>query len=276
MNKNQKVINFITLLTCGLLWAIVLCGFTYTYDTNTPLGSDDPAEADDRMREIKSALQERLNVEHVFDLTGTEVSGANTGKHTDITCDSIVNGGALTNTGAVAVTGAFSVNTNKFTVAAATGNTAIAGTLDVAGAGEIVGVATLGDASLLKTSAAPTTDAMIANKKYVDTSTNGDTPTPDDSLSATLVKNETYLAQTSGFVTAYVQSSGGSALVAWVHTSSPATGGVAVFNVDPSSSDEMAITFFVPSGQYFEITNNDTPVIHWTSLVTGGGNPIKQ
>ena len=53
-------------------------------------------------------------------------------------------------------------NTDKFTVAGDTGNTLIAGTLDV------TGVATLGDASLLKTSAAPTTDAMIANKKYVD------------------------------------------------------------------------------------------------------------
>ena len=26
--------------------------FTYTYDTATPASSDDPAEADDRMREI--------------------------------------------------------------------------------------------------------------------------------------------------------------------------------------------------------------------------------
>jgi hypothetical protein len=33
---------------------------------------------------------------------------------------------------------------------------------------ESTGIATLADASLLKTSAAPTTDAMIANKKYVD------------------------------------------------------------------------------------------------------------
>lgn len=59
-------------------------------------------------------------------------------------------------------------NTNKFTVAGDTGNTLVAGTLDVTGATEVTGVATLGDASLLKTSAAPSTDAMIANKKYVD------------------------------------------------------------------------------------------------------------
>jgi hypothetical protein len=54
------------------------------------------------------------------------------------------------------------INTNKFTVAGATGNTVIAGTLGV------TGVATIGDGSLLATTAAPTTDAMITNKEYVD------------------------------------------------------------------------------------------------------------
>jgi hypothetical protein len=129
--------------------------FSNTYDTATPAGSDDPAEADDRMREIKAAIQERLAVEHVFALTGTEVSGANTGKHTDITCNSIVNAGALTNTGN------FTLNTDKFTVDAATGNVVVAGTLAV------TGVATLGDGSKMATSAAPTADAELANMKYV-------------------------------------------------------------------------------------------------------------
>lgn len=53
-------------------------------------------------------------------------------------------------------------NTNKFTVAGATGNTVIAGTLGV------TGVATLGDSSQMATSAAPTADADLANKKFVD------------------------------------------------------------------------------------------------------------
>jgi len=55
--------------------------------------------------------------------------------------------------------------TSWFRIDGPTGGITIAGTL------ESVGVATLADASLLKTSAAPTTDAMIANKKYVDDST---------------------------------------------------------------------------------------------------------
>ena len=60
------------------------------------------------------------------------------------------------------VTGDFAVNTDKFTITAASGNTLIAGTLDV------TGIATLGDTSKLATSGAPAADAQIANKKYVD------------------------------------------------------------------------------------------------------------
>lgn len=129
-------------------------------DTSLPDGSDDPAEADNNIRRIQGGFQEILAVEHNVDLTGTIITGD--GKHTDITTLSIVNAGAFANTGN------FTLNTNKFTIDAATGNVVVAGTLDVAGAAEITGVATLGDASLLKTSAAPSTDAMIANKKYVD------------------------------------------------------------------------------------------------------------
>jgi len=59
--------------------------FSSTYDTATPAGTDDPSEADDRMREIKAAVQERLAVDHKFSLTGTEVSATDTGEHTKIT-----------------------------------------------------------------------------------------------------------------------------------------------------------------------------------------------
>lgn len=96
-------------------------------------------------------------------------------------------------------------NTNKFTVAGDTGNTVIAGTCDITGATEITGIATLGDGSLTKTTAAPSTDAMIANKKYVDTGadsvikawvkfdgSNGASPTILASLNvASVVRNST-------------------------------------------------------------------------------------
>jgi len=45
-------------------------------------------------------------------------------------------------TGAVGIDGDFDINTNKFTVASATGNTAIAGTLDVTGASTLTGAVT--------------------------------------------------------------------------------------------------------------------------------------
>lgn len=165
-----------TSLILGYLIAFCL-SWTYTYDIATPVGTDAPSVLDDRDRETKAAVQERLNVEHVFDLTGTQVSGANTGKHTDITCTSVTSTGALSGT-TIAGSGDFAVNTSKFKVTAASGNTVVAGTLDVAGTFESTGVATLGDGSLLKTSAAPTTDAMIANKKYVDDNTGSANYTP--------------------------------------------------------------------------------------------------
>ena len=60
---------------------------TNTFDTATPAGSDDPAEADDRMREIKAAVQERRNDkngvaddgDHYWPKTGTEGSDTATG-----------------------------------------------------------------------------------------------------------------------------------------------------------------------------------------------------
>lgn len=63
--------------------------------------------------------------------------------------------------GTLKSTGNFTVGANKLTVTAATGNTAIAGTLGV------TGVATIAKGSLLASSDAPTTDAMITNKKHV-------------------------------------------------------------------------------------------------------------
>jgi len=69
------------------LWLIVCLlfgGWTYTYDTDTPLGSDAPSTLDDHDRLTKDALQERLAVNHYFALTGTQCSHADTGMHTVI------------------------------------------------------------------------------------------------------------------------------------------------------------------------------------------------
>jgi len=166
------------------------------------------------------------------------------------------------------------INTNKFTVAGATGNTVIAGTLGV------TGVATLGDSSQMATSAAPTADADLANKKYADDITKGDSPTANDSESNAMLVAHAYLAQTSGFVNAYQDSS--QDLFGFVgDTDDPAGAGLQVTQVSGSAATgpiRDTIMMFVPNGKYFEVTRSgaDTPQIIWTPLVTGGGAPIDQ
>jgi hypothetical protein len=57
-------------------------GFTVTLRTDTPTGSDDPAEGDDRIREVKAAFQERLDIDHYFTASGANTyDDPNTGKH---------------------------------------------------------------------------------------------------------------------------------------------------------------------------------------------------
>jgi len=242
--------------------------FSETYDTVTPDGGDDPAEADDRIRETKAAIQERLNVEHVFDLTGTEVSGANTGKHTDITTTSIVNAGALANTGNV------TINTDKFTIDAATGNVVAAGTLGV------TGVATLGDTSALATSAAPAADAQIANKKYVDdqiaaiiaSDVTMSAYTNEDSESNAMLKSHAYLAATGGSVSVYVANQNSKILRGYVgSTDDPAGAGDLIqISEDAEGSQYTCFSFLVAEGEYFEVTydGTNTPVIRWKSFGT--------
>ena len=83
MKTIKKLLPLLILISClGVVYATT---FSYTYDTATPAGSDDPAEADDRMREIKAAVQERENVDHYWPLTGTEVSDADAGEHKKVT-----------------------------------------------------------------------------------------------------------------------------------------------------------------------------------------------
>lgn len=112
--------------------------------------------------------------------------------------------------GTLGVTGDFDVNTNKFTVAAATGNTTVAGTFDATGATELIGIATIADASITKTTAAPTTDAMIANKKYVD-----DTDTPAILRTKAWSKSTTSTINAGSGVTSVTRDSTGVFTVVW-------------------------------------------------------------
>jgi len=60
--------------------------FTYSFKTDSPVGSDVPSSLDEFIREdVKLALQERLNVDHVFTIDSHTVDAVNTGKHAQIT-----------------------------------------------------------------------------------------------------------------------------------------------------------------------------------------------
>jgi len=164
-------------------------------------------------------------------------------------------------------------NTDKFTVAGATGNTVIAGTLTQQG------VATLADTSALATSGAPAADAQIANKKYVDDGIAGATTTDKDDDATTLVPSHSYKAQTSGFVSVLIADMTNENIQGFLHTSADAAGaGIRLGRMDSSAhADKGSFQFFVPNGQYFEITSvTDNPSILWTSLVSGGTAPEDQ
>ncbi|MCJ7483869.1 MAG: hypothetical protein MUO31_13000 [Thermodesulfovibrionales bacterium] len=257
----------LTIINSILLLLFIGLGWTYTYDTDTPAGTDAPSVIDDRIREVKDAIQERLAIEHVFALTGSEVSGANTGKHSAITCTSLTSTGALSGT-TITGSGNVAINTNKFTVTAATGNTLVAGTLGV------TGIATVGDGSLLATSAAPTTDAMLANKKYIDDQVGTKEATlvtqatagifgawtTLDTASAAFTGNSVYRAQCDGIICAYAVSAEISGLT---DGSNPPT---TIRQL--SSATKTNLTMPVRKNDYWKITTTNT--IYWLPIGTGG------
>ena len=59
--------------------------WNHIYDVNTPAGGDDPKEGDDRIREVKAALQERIAKDHYFPKTGSQVSDVDAGEHKKVT-----------------------------------------------------------------------------------------------------------------------------------------------------------------------------------------------
>jgi hypothetical protein len=87
--------------TAAAILVVVLClnlsaALTNTFNTASPAGSDDPRQADDRMREIKAAVQERMNDhngeadegDHFWPLDGsltTQVLHVDTGQHRMVT-----------------------------------------------------------------------------------------------------------------------------------------------------------------------------------------------
>lgn len=166
--------------------------FSETYDVATPAGSDDPAEADDRMQEIKAAVQEREDVDHYWEKTGTQVSDADTGEHRKITLRTL----SAAVVAALTATKAYLYrlitdgelywkddddntlqltdkgnNLPNDTYLKAT-NKADDGSVDLIKAGrneaDDADVAFISDAARMASNTAPGEDTGVANKKYVD------------------------------------------------------------------------------------------------------------
>ena len=172
--------------------------------------------------------------------------------------------------GTLKSTGDFTVGANKVVVTAATGNTAIAGTLGV------TGVATVAKGSLLASSDAPTTDAMIANKKYIDDQVAAALPDEDafgtwtntDSESNDFTSGSGYQAGSDGFV--IVEG-------ATIVVGETPVGTVKTRNVDAISAGRAGICMPVKSGDTWEVTTSGTggsPEIWW--LPIGTGTSVKQ
>ena len=131
---------------------------TVAHAEGTPAGGDYIRDGDDRIREFKTQVREIVGVDHKFDSSG---QGSTWGHHKWMTLIEIADLGS----GAVSAT--------------------ILGSQTVSGKGELTYVDEddndiqltkagksyanlLADAAEFDTSAAPTTDVMVANKKYVD------------------------------------------------------------------------------------------------------------
>ncbi len=200
----KNLVRFAGVLTlfAGLCAVIYATSFSDTYDTATPLGTDAPSVIDDRIREVKAGVQERQNVDHYWPLTGTQVSDADAGEHRKILFHAPI---AATPTVAadhgdlrimdvagkaelvwtdedeneLVLTSVGALNTVSADLLGTLANATYFTAVDQAGTGTVdliqataADVAQLPDGTVLATSGAPTADAQIANKKYVDDQAN--------------------------------------------------------------------------------------------------------
>ena len=283
-------------------FALTLCmatTFDYTLDCASPVGTDAPSSLDDKDRETRFGFAERLNVDHRFNLTGTQLSDADIGMHRQVTfysstaTDPILGVAAVSSVDELRYTdsegsvlyltsdGTLNIRNADLlgTLASNTYFTAVdnagTGTVDLIKA-NVSDVAVLPDGSELATTAAPTADADITNKKFVDDRTDGQAATANDSDPTAMLKAHAYLAATSGFVTAFASTDNRMQLYVGA-TNDPAGAGTLVDESHATNTDRINVHAFVPNGRYFEVTlSSETPTIIWTALVSGGAAPADQ
>jgi hypothetical protein len=299
--------TFVLLFFVSILWATT---FSSTFDTNTPLGSDNPAEADDRMREIKAAVQERENVDHYWPLTGTEVSDADAGEHRKVLFHVPITspGTVAENHGQLFIKDVSakaelhwidedeqeiqltSVGVVPFSAIGNLTNDVYLTSLDFAGTGTVDlikagtnDLATLPDGAEMASNAAPTEEEGIVNKKYVDDAVAAieaalaySALTTLDSVGGTLTLNTgtEYRAASDGFLM-FTYGSSEEQCDIWIDTASPPTSGA---EFETRAFGEDMVTIAIAKDEYFEFVST-TPFtfqrVWWRSVGTLA-KPIKQ
>ena len=129
------------------------------------------------------------------------------------------------------------------------------------------------DGAVFSTSAAPTVDAGVANKKYVDDSFVFGEYSREDDEANNMLKAHAYLANQSGIVTAKMEAgAAGHVIRGFIgSTDDPAGAGDVIARQQVHGAGyDATITFPVASGKYFEITDSSAaePVIYWHPLGT--------
>lgn len=284
--SKKLILTWLTALTI-----VYLIGWTYTYDTDTPLGSDAPSVLDDRIREAKDAVQERQNIDHYWPLTGSQVSDADAGKHRKVTFLDLAAIGdttpptqqsgeahlfmvsdelwwqddtntkiKLTDGGYIEYQSVTDVNNNTYIKAVDAAGT---GTVDLikANADDVPEI-TVG--AVLSAETAPDSNAAIANKKYVDDQVNLSAYTNLDSENNAMVIAHAYKAATAGFVYAHSQDGAvGNVLIGYVGTTDdPAGAGTLIQPIHRSSLNyDICVSIAVAKNEYFEITSSASDVV---------------
>ncbi len=138
------------------------------------------------------------------------------------------------------------------------------------------------DGAVFSTSAAPTVDAGVTNKKHVDDQITANVPlsaeSNTDSTSDVMVKNQSYLAQSDGVVRVqFTSAASGNALQIFVHTAADAkeSGRVTQFAVSTAIGQAIGVACEVKNGEFFEIVVTPTAAIQWTSRGTQA-KPVDQ
>jgi len=159
--------------------------------------------------------------------------------------------------GTLGVTGDFAVNTDKFTVDASTGNSLVAGTLDIA---STIPITAMLDEDDFSSNSATAVASQQSIKAYIATQLAFSAYSTEDADSDTMVKDTTYTATSDGFVVVMVK------LTATNNLLEGQIDGSAIIRHEVAGNDWASITYPVATGETFKITSTTgTPTINWKS-----------